>query len=159
MIDPISAENKARINKSFEDNKSDLRRALSEPNPPMPLDSTKGEIVPLSDVSDKDIVEAFTKDPEMKKQANISAFAIQKEFTNWFSIQQLVKKFKTSVPEAAKQIEMLMLFNVCVGKVEKGKAFFKIDISQRAQRSLILEQIAEKEGEILFLKEKLGKLD
>lgn len=108
---------------------------------------------------DKKIVEEFVKNPEMKKQAGVLAFEIQKEFSNWFSVPQIVKKFKTDIPEASRKIEMLMLFNYCIGKVEKGKPFFKIDIDHRAQRSLIMEEIAEYEGKILVLKEKLGKLD
>lgn len=113
----------------------------------------------VQEEENKKIVDAFIKNPEMKKQAGILAFEIQKEFSNWFSIPQLIKKFKTNTVEAAKKIEMLMLFNYCIGKVEKGKPFFKIDIDHRAQRSLIMNEIAEYEGKILFLKEKLGKLD
>lgn len=108
---------------------------------------------------DKKTVEEFLKNPEMKKQAGVLAFQIQKEFSNWFTVQQVTKKFQTDLPEASRRIEMLMLFNYCVGKVEKGKPFFKIDIDHRAQRQLILDEIAEYEGKILFLKEKLGKLD
>lgn len=114
---------------------------------------------PLETSSDKEVLDAFINNPEMKKQAGTLAFEIQKEFTNWFSIPQIVKKFKTDTAEAAKKIEMLMLFNYCIGKVEKGKPFFRIDIDHRAQRRLIMDEIAEYEGKILFLKEKLGKLD
>lgn len=117
------------------------------------------ESTTLENASDKEILDAFINNPEMKKQAGTLAFEIQKEFTNWFSIPQIVKKFQTETTEAAKKIEMLILFNYCIGKVEKGKPFFKIDIDHRAQRRLIMEEIAEYEGKILFLKEKLGKLD
>lgn len=117
------------------------------------------ELAVLEGASDKEVLDAFIQNPEMKKQAGTLAFEIQKEFTNWFSIPQIVKKFQTETTEAAKKIEMLMLFNYCIGKVEKGKPFFKIDIDHRAQRRLIMEEIAEYEGKILFLKEKLGKLD
>ena len=108
---------------------------------------------------DKKLVEIFTKNPEMRKKAGEMAYQIAQEFPNWFKIPQLVKKYKTTTEEAAKKIEMLMLFHLCVGKVVKNVPLFKIDLSQKTQRTLILEEIAQKEGEILFLKEKLVKLD
>lgn len=73
---------------------------------------------------DKKTVDEFLQNPEMKKQAGVLAFQIQKEFSNWFSVQQITKKFKTDLAEASRRIEMLMLFNYCIGKVEKGKPFF-----------------------------------
>ena len=133
-------------------------KALTEAGP-MAIDTSKAEFTSLENADDKEVLDAFIKNPEMKKQAGALAFEIQKEFTNWFSIPQVVKKFQTETAEAAKKIEMLMLFNYCIGKVEKGKPFFKIDIDHRAQRRLIMEEIAEHEGKILFLREKLGKLD
>ncbi len=108
---------------------------------------------------DKKAIETFLNHPENKKRAGEMAFQISKDFPNWFKVDQLVKKYKTTTTEAAKRVETLMLFKLCVGKVEKNKALFKIDLSQKVQRTLILEEIAQKEGEILFLKEKLSKLN
>ena len=87
------------------------------------------------------------------------AFQILTDFPNWFKVSQLIKKYKTSQVDVAKKLEMLMLFNLCVGKVVKNQGTFKIDLSQKVQRDLLLQQIAEKEGEILFLKEKLSSLN
>lgn len=116
-----------------------------------PVDTTLEE--------DTQLVDEFIKNPENKKKAGEIAFQIQQDFPNWFRVPQIVKKYKTSTIEASKKIEMLMLFKVCVGKVEKNQPLFKIDLTQKVQRNLILEEIAQKEGEILFLKEKLSSLD
>ena len=104
-------------------------------------------------------VEEFVNNKENKQKATTLAYQISQEYSNWFSVPQLLKKFKVTIPEAASQIEMLMLFNVCIGKVEKGKPYFKIDLTQKAQRQLILDEIAVSEGKVLFLKEKLAKLN
>ena len=114
---------------------------------------------PTTQEEDTKLVEAFVKDKENKKRAGEMAFQILTDFPNWFKVSQLVKKYKTSQEEVAKKLEMLMLFNLCVGKVVKNQGLFKIDLTQKVQRDLILQQISEKEGEILFLKEKLSKLD
>lgn len=101
----------------------------------------------------------FIKDPENRQRAIQLAFQIQQELPHWFYIPKLVKTFKVDQPEAARQIEMLMLFKMCVGRVEKGKPLFKIDLDHKEQRRLILELIDQKKGEILFLQEKLAKLN
>ena len=108
---------------------------------------------------DKVTVKEFISNSENKKAAGAVAFQIQRAFPGWFKIPQLVKLFDTSTDQAAKQIEMLMLFNLCIGKVEKKVPSFKIDLDRKVQRSLLLEQIAEKEGDVLFLKKKLANLD
>ena len=110
-------------------------------------------------IKDDIILKEFIENKENKQKANILAYQINQEFSNWFSMPQLLKKFKVDLPTAANQIEMLMLFNVCIGKVEKNKPFFKIDLDQRAQRKLLLDEIAIYEGRVLFLKEKLSKLN
>lgn len=108
---------------------------------------------------DNSVVNEFINNKTNKEAALLSAHQIQKEFGNWFTVPQLIKKFKIDKPNAAAKIEMLMLFNICIGKVEKKIPYFKIDIDQRTQRKLISEEILIKEGEILFLKEKLSKLN
>lgn len=108
---------------------------------------------------DKKVVDEFVKNPENKKKAGEMAFQIKQDFPNWFKVSQLVKKYKVTTADVAKKLEMLMLFKMCVGKVTKGVGSFKIDLDQRVQRELILQEIAQKEGEILFLKEKLSTLD
>ena len=108
---------------------------------------------------DKITIAEFLANPDNKKAAAAIAFQIQKAFPGWFKMPRLVKLFDTSTDQAAKQIEMLMLFNLCIGKVEKKVPSFKIDLDRKVQRTLLLEQIAEKEGEILFLKKKLSDLD
>ncbi len=108
--------------------------------------------------SEKEVAD-FIKDPENRKRAINLAFQIQQELPHWFQVPKVVKTFKIDLPEAAKQIEMLMLFKMCVGRVEKGKPLFKIDLDHKEQRRLILESIEQKKGEILFLQEKLAKLN
>jgi hypothetical protein len=107
----------------------------------------------------KQEVDSFLNDPEHKKKAVEIAYQIKEQLPNWFTIPKVVKKFKTVTEEAAKKIEMLMLFNICIAKVEKDIPYFKIDLDHRTQRELLSKQIEEKEGEILFLKEKLSRLD
>lgn len=111
------------------------------------------------EAQNEEVRKAFLENKENKQRAANLAYQIKQELTNWFSIPQLIKKFKTTEAEAAKQIEMLMLFNVCIGKVEKNKPYFKIDLDQRTQRTLLMEEIAFHEGKISFLKEKLTKLN
>ena len=108
---------------------------------------------------DKILLKDFLANKENKKAAGEVAFQIQKEFPGWFRVPQLVKLFNVTTDQVAKQIEVLMLFNFCVGKVEKKIPLFKIDLDRKVQRTLLLEQIAEKEGEVLFLKKKLSDLD
>jgi hypothetical protein len=109
--------------------------------------------------AEKRDIEAFLKNPENKLQMAKSAKLIQESYSNWFSVPQIVKIFKVTTAEAAKKLEMLMLFNMCVGKVDKGKPFFKIDINQRTQRTLLIEEIAETEAKLAILKEKLVNLN
>lgn len=109
--------------------------------------------------TNKALVEEFKTNPQVKDMANRLAFQISQEFPNWFTIPRLVKKFKVDTAEAARQIEMLMLFHLCVGKTEKNILYLRIDIAQKTRRELLLKQIEEKEGEISFLKQKLSELN
>lgn len=123
------------------------------------MEAVKGDEKESTLDSDKKVVDDFINDPENRKRFAQLAFQIQKEFTGWFTIPKIVKTFDTTTTESAKQIEMLMLLKYCVGKVEKSIPYFKIDMTLKVQRELLLEEIADHEGQIKFLKEKLSKLN
>lgn len=77
---------------------------------------------------DKKVIEEFKTDPEKREIALVLAHQIQKEFTGWFTIPKLIEVFSVDTVEASKKLEMLMLLNFCVGKVEKRIPYFKIDL-------------------------------
>lgn len=108
---------------------------------------------------DKRVVDEFKSNPENRKRATELAFSIQNELKGWFTVADVLKIFNINQEEAAKQLEMLLIMNICVAKVKKSVPYFKIDLDNRTQRQLLLDEIAVKEGEIAFLKEKLVKLD
>lgn len=108
---------------------------------------------------DKVTIEEFIANPDNKKAAAEVAFQIQKDYQGWFSIPKLIKRYKVSQEEMAKQIEVLMLFGLCVGKVKDNKPLFRIDLDNKVQRQILTGEISKKEKEIAFLKEKLSKLN
>mgnify|MGYP003402682236 FL=1 len=109
--------------------------------------------------TDKEVVEQFLSNKENKILSAEIGQQIKEVFPNWFNVAKLVKKFKLSTAEAMQKIEILMMFNMCVGKVEKNIPYFRIDLDQRVQREILDRQIQAKEKEIAILKEKLTKLE
>lgn len=109
--------------------------------------------------TDKEVVEQFLSNKENKILSAEIGQQIKEVFPNWFNVAKLVKKFKLSTAEAMQKIEILMMFNMCVGKVEKNIPYFRIDLDQRVQREILDRQIQAKEKEIAILKEKLAKLE
>lgn len=106
----------------------------------------------------KAVVDAFVNDPIKRSGAVELAYQIQRDFPEWFTVTSTLLFYKTSQAEMAAKIELLMLFNLCTGKVEDNVPYFHIDIDHKIMRQLIKDEIAVKEGEVLFLKEKLSKL-
>lgn len=148
-ISDIASEKREGDNSTFEFDKQQ-KSILAE---------RKEEAVKNEIASDEFIVNEFKTNPEVRKGSLDIAHDIKLSFPNWFTVNQIVKKFKEDVPSAARKIEVLMLLELCVGKVEKGKPLFKIDLDKKVQKILLKEKIAEKEGELLFLKEKLVNLN
>lgn len=109
--------------------------------------------------TDQEVVNEFLSNKENKILAAEMGQQIKKDFPNWFSVTKLVKKFKLTTAEAMQKIEILMMFNMCVGKVERNIPYFRIDLDQRVQREVLSRQIEEKEKELINLKEKLSKLE
>lgn len=104
-------------------------------------------------------VKEFIGNSENRIKAGEAAFRIQQEFIGWFTIDELIEKFDMDKQTINIQLNMLMLFNMCIGRVKSSIPSFKIDLSKRVQRSLISEQISDYETKIKLLKEKLVKLD
>jgi len=109
--------------------------------------------------TEQELLQDFLSNPENRQQAVEIAAQIKKVFPNWFIIPKLSKKFNVTTQEAAKKIELLVLFNLCATKVEKGILQIRIDLDQRTQREILNREIEEKEKELKFLKEKLAKLE
>lgn len=109
---------------------------------------------------DKKVVEEFLANPENKKMAIELANQIKKEVgEDWFQAKKLIKKFKCTVEEAKAKFVVLGAFNLCAYKEEKGLQWYKIDLSQKIQRDLLVQEIQFHEVQISILKEKLTKLN
>ncbi len=121
-------------------------------NPPKQIDN-------LVKDEEKKTIESFLSNKENKQKAAEIAHQIQSHFSGWFTIPRIVEKFEVETLEAAKRVEALMMFDMCVGKVEKNIAMFKIDLDHKTQRELLLEEIKETKAKLSSLLEKLSFLD
>lgn len=123
----------------------------------------KEEIKQLTEPSleeDKKVVEDFLSNPENKKMAIELANQIRIEVgEGWFQAKSLIKKYKCTIEEAKAKFVVLGAFNLCAYKEEKGVQWYRIDLSQKIQRDLIVQEIQFHEVQISILKEKLTKLN
>jgi len=115
------------------------------------------------EIRKKDIETAnnFVKDPENRKMAVALANQIQKELgTEWFQAKKLNKVFKGGTEDQIKaKLVVLGMFKLAAYKEEKGQQFYKIDIDQKTQRGLILQEIEFHKAQIEILQEKLVALN
>lgn len=118
------------------------------------------QIVDDAPKTDEQVVRDFISNPENREMAINLASQIKKEMgDNWFSVSKFLKTFKSSSEEAKAKFIVLGAFNLVAYKEEKNKQFYKIDMDQRTQRIVLLNDIAFHEAQIKILKQKLSKLD
>lgn len=109
---------------------------------------------------DKKLVQDFRSNPDNKKMAVELAHHLMKQVgSGWVNSTKLMKVFNDTEETLYAKITILAIFKLCAYKEVKGKQLYKIDIDQKTQRVLILQEIEFHKAQIEILTEKLTGLN
>jgi hypothetical protein len=109
----------------------------------------------------KQSIESVLSNTAIKEQAVINAKDIDTKMkSNWFSIEQLMKKTKMKGQQQTHDLlNLLCLFQLAYREEKHGIMKYKITLNVEARKILLIQELEEAKSKVTYLEDEISKLN